>query len=509
MKTAVALLILLVGPSLVSAADARLADAAMKGDGRAVAALLEQKVDVNAPGVDGTPALHWLVRADDLAMVERLIRAGANVKAGNRYGVTPLHLAITNGNAAMVRTLLDAGADPDGSHPTGDTALMTAAREGTPEVVRALLDRGAAVNARDPAFQQTALMWAVRENHPAVVRMLLERGAEVHATTRVGPVPAFRPPGAGGGSHGVGIVRSGIPPQGARVTAPGAMTALLYATRDGRLDIARTLLDAGAHINEPEVNGIAPLLMAITNDHLDVARVLLDAGADVNAVDWYGRTPLWAAVEIRNLDFSSATEDLTNNGVDRAAALAFIELLLRRGATPNARIKEVPPVRRWLMPLGSLAWVDFTGQTPFLLASLSGDVPLMRLLLANGADPTITTFGGTTALMAAAGVNWVVKQTFTESAAMSLDAVTLCLELGGDVAAVNSMGLTAMHGAANRGSDDIVELLAARGANLEAKDKEGRTPLVWAEGVFLATHPPVAKPSTIALIKKLTAAGAP
>jgi ankyrin repeat protein len=69
------------------------------------------------------------------------------------------------------------------------------------------------------------------------------------------------------------------------------------------------------------------------------------------------------------------------------------------------------------------------------------------------------------------------------------------------------MGLAAVHGAANRGSDDIIELLAGHGARLDTPDKEGRTPLVWAEGVFLATNSPVAKPSTMALLKQLLNAG--
>jgi hypothetical protein len=65
------------------------------------------------------------------------------------------------------------------------------------------------------------------------------------------------------------------------------------------------------------------------------------------------------------------------------------------------------------------------------------------------------------------------------------------------------MGLAAVHGAANRGSADIIELLARRGAKLDTPDKQGRTPYVWAEGVFLATNSPVAKPSTMALLKRL------
>ena len=133
----------------------------------------------------------------------------------------------------------------------------------------------------------------------------------------------------------------------------------------------------------------------------------------------------------------------------------------------NARVKEFPPQRRYMLPLGSLEWVDFTGQTAFIRAAQSADVPVMRLLLSKGADPKIATFNGTTALMAAAGVNWVIGQTYSESPARWLEAVKLCLELGVDVNAVNEMGLAAVHGAANRGSDDIIELLARRGARLD------------------------------------------
>jgi len=282
--------------------------------------------------------------------------------------------------------------------------------------------------------------------------------------------------------------------------APGGMTPLLFAARDGSVHAAEVLVGARANLNTPDPNGMTPLLMAITNNQLPVAQLLVDKGADVKAADWYGRTALWAAVEIRNLDLrSSATE----NGVDRDAALRLIGTIIDKGADVNARVKEFPPQRRHMLPLGSLEWVDMTGQTAFIRAAQSADVPLMRLLLSKGADPQITTFNGTTALMVAAGVNWVVGQTYIESPGRPLEAVQLCLEVGGDVNAVNEMGLAAIHGAANRGSDDIIELLAKRGARLDQRDKEGRTPIAWAEGVFLATNSPVAKPATIALLKRL------
>jgi ankyrin repeat protein len=458
--------------------------------------------NVNARAADGTTALHWAVRADDLAKVESLLAAGADAKAQDRYGLTPVRLACENANAQILRRLLDAGADPNSPDPQGTTALMIAARtEGGTEAVKLLLERGAAVNAVD-SVHSTALMWAVRSNHPEVLDLLIHHDAEINARTRKGDPPARRAPDSGGGSHGLGIVRGGWPERGYQEPTPGEMTALLYAARDGRIEMARTLIAANANVNQVEANGISPLLMAITNNHIDVARLLLDHGADVNAdvnaSDWWGRTPLWAAVDLRDLEVNK-TDD---NGVDRPAALQLIQALLDHGANVNARTKEQPPLRRWLMPISDISWVDFTGQTAFLRAALSADLAVMHLLLDKGADPNIATFAGTTPMMAAAGVNYVGGQTYSESKQF-LEAVELCLEKGADVNAVNSMGITAVIGAANRGSDDILELLVKKGASLDVKDKQGRTPLVWAEGVFLATNPPEKKPSTMALIQKL------
>ena len=240
------------------------------------------------------------------------------------------------------------------------------------------------------------------------------------------PEPAARPawilpnsvPGFG---HGVGIVRGGLPARGLRNPIPGALFPLLYAARDGRLEIVRTLVAAKADVNQVDANGITPLIAAITNNHVDVARFLIDHGADIKASDWYGRTPLWAAVETRNMDVDNATFE---NSIDRKPFLELIQVLLKQGADPNVRMKEVPPIRRqFLRTTGSLSWVDFTGQTPFLTASLAGDLTVMRLLLEHGADPHIPTFAGTTALMAAAGVNWVFDQTYDEGPKALLEAV--------------------------------------------------------------------------------------
>jgi uncharacterized protein len=493
-----------------------LAEAAMRGDVEQVHALLDASThDVDSAGRDGTPALHWLVRIGDRRAVDRLIAAGADVNATSRYGLRPLHVAIEAGDAAMTRALLEAGADAAAPDRAGEPPLLLAARNGSPAVIDALVAHGAAVDAREPHYGQTALMLAIREGHVEAVGRLIEAGADVDAQTLAEEPPRFIPPSESpdGLSKGIGIIRAGWPEgRGKRFPAGGSKTPLLYATRLGNLDITRMLLERGAAVDLADGNGVTPLINAIVNassvrlarggttDHLRVAHLLLDAGAEPNAIDWYGQTPLWAAVDIRNLELGPR-----NNHRDaRVEALALIERLLELGADPNARTREFPHERRFIVEVvGSVAWVDLTGQTPFLRAAAAGDLTVMHLLLRYGADPNISTYAGTTPLMVAAGVNWAVDETFDEGPHALLEAVKLAHSLGNDVNALNSMGVAAIHGAANRGADDVIEYLAANGARLDVADAEGRTPLDWAEGVFLATHPPVRKPATIELLERL------
>jgi ankyrin repeat protein len=492
-----ALGVVLAAGAGAAGSDLRLTDAVMRADREAVRTLLQQKIDVNASQPDGTTALHWAVRRDDVELAQMLIRAGARVDATTRYGVTPLYLASVNGNAVAIDALLRGGADPNAATPGGETALMTAARTGKVDAVRLLLDKGAAVNAKENLRGQTALMWAVLENHPAVVSLLLAHGADINAQTIVsvpdGTTGAPQATSGDIGAHGPGIYRSRAVP-----SPSGAMTPLLFAAREGNLEMARLLVDARADVNRPSANGTGPLVVAITNNHIDLAMFLLDTGADLNAADaFYKRTPLYAAVERRNPDY---TRDTPAPVADARDPMALIETLLARGANPNARANTTP-FRGFYQV--SANWANFDGQTPFLRAALSGDVTLMRLLLEHGADPNLGSNDGATPLMAAAGINWVVAQTYSRSDQEFLDAARLCLERGNDVNAVNSQGFTALHGAANRGFDAMIKLLAEHGAKLDVKDKQGRTPMTFAEGVFLAVQPPVRKPGTIALLQQL------
>jgi ankyrin repeat protein len=475
------------------AAEARVADAVMNGDTDIFRSLPADRENINAAQPDGTTALHWAVRRDDVAAVAALIKAGADVKAANRYGVTPINLAATNGNAAIIRKLLDAGVDANNANPGGETALMTASRSGSAEAVKLLLDRGANANAKDAVHAQTALMWAVLENHPDVVKLLIAGGADVNAHTTVTLPKGEYVPARAGGASGNGIIR-----QRALPTADGGMTALLFAIRDGNVDMMRLLLDHGADLAQGSGNHTTPLIIALLNGQVGIASELLEKGADPNAADDYHRAALFAAIDLRNFNHDKYG-DLPTDGRD---PLDVIKALLKKGADPNLRTNTVPV--HGLMQFDA-SWVNFDGETPFVRAALSGDIEVMRLLLANGADANIATTQGTTALMAASGINWIPAQTFSHSEADYVEAVKLCVERGADVNASNSLGLTAMHGAANRGWVSVMQILADHGAKVDAKDKEGRTPMTFAKGIFLAVRPPVAKPEAMALLDKLSA----
>ena len=150
-----------------------------------------------------------------------------------------------------------------------------------------------------------------------------------------------------------------------------------------------------------------------------------------------------------------------------------------------------------------------TGTTPLLRAAKAGDVAVMKILLAKGADPKLTTRNGINPLMAAAGLGTKEEDTTgrRKTQADAIEAIKLCLDAGVDVNAVDSRGQTALHGAAFQGFDDVVQFLATHGAKLDIKDKQGKTPLDSAKGlaggVGFDGNSSQPHPSTAALIEKL------
>jgi ankyrin repeat protein len=462
-----------------------LLDAVKAGNREAVRALLKNRAEVNTPETDGTTPLDWAVRADDLEMSQWLLQAGANAKAANRNGVTPLSLAATNANPAMVEALLKAGADPKAALPGGQTILMTAARTGNPEVVKALLSRGVDVNAKESTYGETALMWAASENHASVVELLIEHGADRNA--RSNPVVFSKD-------------RFGL--EGVTTILPhGNWTVLMYAARQGATDASRVLIAAGAQLNPTDPDGTTALVLAIINGHYDTAALLTEKGADPNIGDTAGMAALYAAVDMSTL--GEVYGRPARKSTSKLTPLDLMAVLLAHGANPNAQLTSVTLARAHTPGEGTLG----AGTTPLMRAARNGDAAAMRLLLEHGADPTMTEKNHTTALMLAAGLGrglGVFAKEYSTEAEM-LEAVKVLLDRKVDVNAVNDQGQTALHFAA-MASDDVVRVLAANGARLDMKDRQGRTPLDAALGVGgrgRAGGPPIVRENTAALLRQL------
>jgi ankyrin repeat protein len=429
-------------------------------DAGAVQTVLAQKPDVNAGEADGTTALHWAVHENASAIVDLLLKSGANPNARNRYGVAPLHLAAANAGAEIVERLLQAGADVSLAQAGGETALMTAARTGDAPTVQALLNHGADVHAKESWKGQTALMWAAAENHPDVIALLLARGAELHER-----------------SNG-------------RVFTP-----YLFAVRGGHIEAVQALLDAGADVNEALPDGTSALTLAVTNAHYELASFLLDHGADPNA-DAQGWTALHQLAWTRRPNYGYNLPGAVVTGT--IDSLELVKKLVAYGADVNAREKKEPRD-------GNRNLLNRVGATPFLLAAKAVDLPLMRALLAEGADPARSNVDGTTPLMVAAGVGiWAPGESpGTEEEAVT--AVEMLLDLGaGKVTDVDKNGYTAAHGAVHRGgSVAILNLLVARGARLDLKNNKGWTPLTIAEGVEYTPDIFKRYPETAEVLRKM------
>ena len=446
------------GPSASAAADDPvLVTAVRAGDAAAARALVDGGADVAAAAVDGTTALHWAAHRDDVGLARLLIDAGATVEAANRYGVQPIALAATNGSAAMLEVLLAAGADPNAALPGGETALMTAARAGRADAVRVLLAAGADPDRRDEVGGQTALMWAAARDNAAAVRALAAAGADVHVRTAGEPRPSR--------SH-------------FRATEPTGFTALLFAVRAGAIAATEALLDAGADIDDTLSDGQSALVVAAANAHWELAGRLLDRGADPTAAG-AGWNALHQTVRTRRPNPSGGVAGPIPTG--RVDSIELVRKLIAHGVDLDARMTTNG------MKDGQRSRLNRLGATAFFLAAKNTDTEAMRVLVEAGADPLIPSADGTTPLMVAAGVAIFIPGEDGGSLPGQedevLDAVRMCLELGTDVHAVNDRGETALHGAAFRGVNAVVDYLVEHGAALDARTVEGWTPLALANGL--------------------------
>jgi len=500
-------ILLLIGPAAGLNGET-LMDAVRAGKPATVRALLKSGADVNQPNADGSTPLMLAVHEENAEITDLLLTAGAKPDATSRYRMTPLNIAAETGNAAILERLLTAGADPNGVSEEGQTALMTAARNGKTDAVRALIRRGAKVNATESFKGQSPLMFAAGEGNTAAVEMLIEFGADLRARSKAG------------------------------------FTPLLFAVRNNRHETAKFLLAHGANANDSiaGANGApatAAINIAVLNADFDLASLLLDAGANPNVRDARGY-PIHVVVWLHK---PGAPPDFAMSGVDpqpvalpsgRMSHVDMLKKLLAKGADPNATV--VSEEARFV-PGGGLSrnppelaigrhYLTYMGATPFYLAARNGDVEMMRILAAAGANPTQPTKYGVTPLMGAACLDYYEGESAGPFSGVSeaerLQAVKLALELGNDINArthfgdypmtgspedtllrypdnikdilnlgVGDMrfdGMTALHGAVICNQPSIVEYLIQKGAQVDAKNRLGWTPLMVAGGIYIANN---------------------
>jgi ankyrin repeat protein len=543
---------------LLHAAPPSLVEAAMQGDKDAVRTMLKQGVDVNSAQGDGMTALHWAAQKGDIDLAKTLMYAGANVKAATRIGgYTPLLIAAKNGNAAMIETLAAGGADVNSATLNGATALMFASQAGNADAVKVLLTRGADVNAKEKIKGETALMIASAYGRTDVIRALTAKGADLKATTKVMDLAAFnkeeqerfaqfqQQQAAANGRGGRGGAPE--PPRGGRAFNPnakpgidrqynytelvaywGGMAPLHFAARQGQIEAAKALLEAGADVNQRAVDDHStPIIIATLNGNFDLAKMLLENGADPNLTQHNGVTPLYAALNCQWAAKALYPQPRAQEQ-QQTTYLDLMQALLDQGADPNVRLTK----KVWYSQYDfDQSGVDEIGATPFWRAAYSADVDAMKLLVTYGADWNIPTSKGAgrprtgdageravqdisglapipvggpgvPPLLAAAG------QGYGEGFAANhhkfapggmLAAVKYLVEdLQVDVNAREHEGNTAIHNAAARGDNEMIEYLISKGADPKIVNRAGQTTVDMANGPVQRISP---FPETIKLLE--------
>ncbi len=460
---------LLLVTSLTSATlaqDSSLVNLAEKSDWKSVATLIESGKEINQAQPDGMTTLHWAVFHQHHATIKRLLKSDADVDALTVYQVSPLSLACEFADVKIVESLLEAGADLESKRMGGERPLMIASRRGELSIVNQLVDRGAELDAKETGGQ-TALMWASANGHVEVVERLVKAGADKNLKTWSG------------------------------------FTAMFFAARQGKTDVVMSLLDAGVDVNsimEPKNSGgrrprkrTSALLLAVESGHYELALKLVECGADPND-QRSGYAPLHAVSWVRKTKRGDDPDgDPPPRGSGKLTSSQFVRQLIAAGADVNLALAEGKAKGK--------AKLNHKNGTPFLFAASTADLPLMKLLIELGADPTINNADGCTPLMAATGVGVVAvgEEPGTE------EEVNLAIEyligLGIDPNVVDDNGETAMHGAAYRNFPGAVTVLASLGADPNVwnnKNKHNWTPHKIAEGYRPGSFKP--SPATTAAL---------
>src|SRR4051812_22046854 len=514
--------------SIAKPAEPSLLDAVEAGDRAAALRMLAKGADPNAGSADGATAVMYAAANDDLELVRALIKAGANVKLKNQFGTSALTEAAIIGSAPIIEALLKAGADPNFRTTDGETPLMAAARSGKVDAAKVLLAAGANINAKETWGGQSAIMWAAAQGQADMVKFLASKDASLNDHGKVNQWERK-------------IIQEPRP----KDMNKGGFSALHYAAREGCIACVQNLLAAGADPDAEDPDRETPLLLALQNMHFDAAAVLVKGGADLDKWDLYGRSPVYMAADVSTLPMKGNGAVAVIPSEDSVTALDVGRMLLDAGANPNIQLKRRPPYRDVPQDRGGDT-ILAQGATPLLRAARAGDAPFVELLLKHGALVDLPSKEGVTPLMAAAGVEFGTRATRGRNRTEEgvLKTLQLLLDAGADINARSvtdarrraidgaasaqdqyvvstQRGIrgsqmpspsaapheTALHGAAQHGLNAVVTFLAEHGADLQAKDANGRTALDVARGTGLAGRGQTeAFPETAKLLESLLTA---
>jgi ankyrin repeat protein len=425
------------------------------------------------------------IQSNDEQAVATQLKQGAKPNTANPYGITPLWLAATNGSASMVRMLLKAGADPKATLPHGENALMAAARTGEPETIKALLDAGADPNAKESSQGETALMWAAAENHPEAIATLIKGGADPNAHGKKLDLAPMK-------WMNVGMVDTMLP--------TGGFTALHYAARQNAQDAARALADNKADLNAQDADGATPIQIAIINLHYDLAAMLIEKGASPNVQDNTGMTAIYALVDMNG--FRSDIGRPAQPRHDKLNALDVLKIALAHGGDPNLQQKKAILGRHHGFGDNSLG----AGATALMRAIKGNDFDAMKLLLDNGANPNLAMANGQTPVFLIVGTGGGGRggpapgPASPGAANSAVNALKMLAEKGADLDAPNKQGATPLIAAARSGSNALVKALLELGANPDLKDAQGKTALD-----IVTTDGPGKHDDTAAILKEFAA----
>jgi ankyrin repeat protein len=546
-KFVAAFAVVLAGTSMMLGSDPSLLDAAESGDHAVAMRLVTAKgTNVNAAGADGATAIMYAAANDDLELVRALIKAGANVKVKNQFGSSPVTEAAIIGSAPILEALLKAGADPNFKTLDGETPILAAARSGKVDAAKVLLDAGADINAKEGWGGQSALMWAAAQSQADMVKFLASKGANLNDHGKINQWERK-------------IIQEPRP----KDMNKGGFTALHYAAREGCAACVQNLLTAGADPDSEDPDRETPLLLALQNMHFDTAAVLVNGGADLDKWDIYGRSPVYMAADVSTLPMKGNGAIAVIPSIDKLTAVDLGRMLLAKGANPNIQLKRRPPYRDVPQDRGGDGMLA-QNATPLLRAARGGDEKFTALLLEYKALVDLPSKEGITPLMAAAGVDFgaratrgrnrtdegvlatmalLVKAGANVNARSMVDRgggrgapggaaggagggrggvapaptalapaaddsasarIAQVFRRGSQMPSVNAVpNQTALHGAAEHGFDKFIEFLVANGADLTAKDVNGRTPYDVARGAGGARGGADAFPKTVALMESL------